>query len=183
MNRVYVLVATASDAAFLRAILPPELLANAEVVSAVRSGAIASLARSLIVRRNCPVAVVMDSDSINPEVAEERRQSTEGLIRAAHASIPVKVVAVVPTIEVWFFASPKLIERVVGGGVPELLALGTRDPKGVLQQLAKSNQKTWDIFGAIKALDAADIELIRAVPEVVELSRFLQDMQKSEQAA
>ena len=67
MRRVYVLVEGPSDAAFLRRILPKELLSNAELVIAGGSSGIPSLARSVLVRRKCPVAVVMDSDSVDPD--------------------------------------------------------------------------------------------------------------------
>ncbi len=180
MRRVYVLVEGPSDAAFLRRILPKELLSNAELVIAGGSSGIPSLARSVLVRRKCPVAVVMDSDSIDPDVIVERQQSTEDLIRAADASIPVKVIAAIPEIEAWFLASPETIERMVGQKVSEeWLFFGRRDPRGALTRLAKENKKSWDINQAISALDDQDIQRIRAIPEVAELSAFLQETQQN----
>ena len=132
MKRVYVLVEGASDAAFLRRILPQEVLSDAELVTAGGSSGIPSLARSVLVRRKRPVAVVMDSDSLDPDVIEERQQSTEDLIRAADASIPVKVISAVPEIEAWLFAAPEMITRMVGQEVSaEWLSQGKRDPHGV----------------------------------------------------
>jgi hypothetical protein len=123
----------------------------------------------------------MDSDSLDPDVIEERQQSTEDLIRAADASIPVKVVSAVPDIEAWFFATPETIGRLVGRKVSaKSLSLGKRDPHAVLQLLAENNKKKWDINKAISALDAHDIERIRAIPEVAELSAFLLAMQKED---
>jgi hypothetical protein len=184
MNRVYLLVEGPSDAAFLRRILPEALLKTAEVVAAGGSSEIPSLARSLLARRNNPVAVLMDADSLAPDAIQERHQSTEELIRAANASIPVKVVFAVPEIEAWFFAAPKLIERMVGQEVPApWIDLGKRDPKGILKYLSECNQRTWDLHRAISSLDEEDIEQIRAVPAVAELCQFIQDMQKGEQAA
>src|SRR5437868_12251823 len=114
MRRVYIFVEGPTDAEFLRRVLPPEALKDAEVVTAGGSSGIPSLARSVLVRRKKPIAVVMDSDSLDPDVIEERQQSTEELIRAADASIPVKVVSAVPEIEAWFFAAPEAIGRVLG---------------------------------------------------------------------
>jgi len=122
----------------------------------------------------------MDSDSIDPDVIVERQQSTEDLIRAADASIPVKVIAAIPEIEAWFLASPKTIERMVGQKVSEeWLFFGRRDPRGALTRLAKENKKSWDINQAISALDDQDIQRIRAIPEVAELSAFLQETQQN----
>jgi hypothetical protein len=76
----------------------------------------------------------MNAGSIVPEVIEERQSGTEELIRAADASIPVKVFVAVPEIEAWLFTVPEAIGRVLGKTVPkELVPLGKRDPSGVLQ--------------------------------------------------
>jgi hypothetical protein len=184
MKRIYILVEGLTDADFLRQILPQEVLRNAELVTAGGKSGVSSLARSVLVRRKRPVAVVMDSDSMDPEVIEEQQQSTEDLIRAADASIPVKVISAVPEIEAWFFAAPEAIGRVLGEEVSaEWVSLGKRDPKGVLHQLASNSNKQWNTNQAIGSLDAHDIERIRAIPEVAELKTFLEMMQKSDQAA
>lgn len=177
MSRTYVLVEGASDAAFLRRILPEDALKDVELVSAGGSSGLPSLARSLLVRRKCPVAVVMDSDSVNPELIEERQQSTEDLIRAADATVPIKVISAVPEIEAWLLAAPEKIERIVGQKVSEeWLAMGKTNPRRALATLAEKNQKRWDTNQAIDALDDEDIMRIRAIPEVNELSVFLAKM-------
>jgi hypothetical protein len=182
MRPVYVLVEAADDAAFLRRILPQEALSGVQLVDASGSSGIPSLARTLLVRRRCPVAVVMDSGSVNPEVTDERRESTEELIRAAAATTPVKVVAAVPEIEAWLLAAPESIERYFGEKVSEeWLALAKGDPRGALRWFAKKHHKRWDMNQAVAALDIHDIELIRAVPEVAELTVFLQEMQNNGQ--
>jgi hypothetical protein len=184
MKRVYVFVEGPTDADLLRRILPQEVLRDAELVAAGGSSGIPSLARSVLVRRKKPIAVVMDSDSLDPDVIEERQQSTEELIRAADASIPVKVVSAVPEIGAWFFAAPEAIGRILGKKVPaELIPLGKRDPAGVLQQLQEKSKKKWDPKQAIGSLDAHDIQRIRALPEVAELSSFLEKVQQDDQAA
>ena len=179
MRRVYVLVEGPSDAAFLRRILSEQVLRNAELVIAGGISGIPSLARSLLVRRKCPVAVLMDSDSVDPDVIEERQQSTEDLIRTADASIPVKVIAAIPEIEAWFLATPKSIERMIKHKVTEdWLISGRTDPKGALTRLAQQNNRRWDNDEAIMALNTQDIQRIRAIPEVKELSNFLEQTQK-----
>jgi hypothetical protein len=125
----------------------------------------------------------MDSDSLDPDAIEERQQSTEELIRAADSSIPVKVVSAVPAIEAWFFAAPQAIERVFGKKVPaELVRLGRRDPKAVLQQIEERSKRKWNSKQAIDSLDVNDIERIRALPEVAELRTFLKKVHDQCQA-
>lgn len=184
MKRVYILVQGPTDAAFLHRILPQEVLQDTEIISAGGNSGMSSLARSLLVRRKRPVAIVMDSDSLNPKVIEERHQTTEEFVRAADASTPVKVISVVPEIEAWFFATPGILEQLVGQQIPpDWLALGKRDPKAVLRQLAEKNQRKWDTDQAINALKTEDIERIRAIPEVAELNNFLREMREYNQAA
>lgn len=184
MKDVYIFVEGPTDAEFLRRILPPELLKDAEIVPSGGSAGIPSLASSILVRRRKPVAVVMDADSLQPDVIEERRDSVEELIRVACASLPVKVIAIVPEIEAWLFAAPEAIARVLGQPVPgDLVILGKRDPQGVLQLLAEKNNAKWDTRRALAMLDAQDIDRIRALPEVSELSTFLKKVQTDGKAA
>ena len=102
---------------------------------------IPSLARSLLVRRKCPVAVLMDSGSVDPDVIEERQQTTEDFIRAADASIPVKVVTAMPEIEAWFLATPETMEHIVEQSLYGLALLGKRDPHGALTAACRGKQE------------------------------------------
>lgn len=180
MRRVYLLVEGPNDEAFLRRVLPDESQSGVEWINAGGSSGIPSLARTLLVRRKCPLAVVMDSDSVEPDMIEERRESTAELISAADASVPVKVVMAIPEIEGWLLAAPESIERIFGQKMSEeWLALGKSDPRRALRWLAERNQRSWDINQAIGALDDQDIQRIRAVPELAELSAFLQEMQNN----
>jgi hypothetical protein len=184
MKRVYVFVEGRTDEEFLRRVLPAELTNETEFVQAGSSAGMTSLARSLLARRRTPLAVLMDADSLDPEVIADRRESTEELIQAAAGSVPVKVVLVVPEIEAWFFAVPGLIERVLGEKAPaDLLALGARDPKGVLEQLSQRGTTGWNSLRAIDTLDPQEVEQIRARPDVTELSQFLQKVIAEDKAA
>ncbi|MBO0698879.1 MAG: DUF4276 family protein [Zavarzinella sp.] len=179
MKRVYIFVEGPTDAEFLRRILPPEVLTDAEIITAGGSSGVASLARSVLVRRKTPIAVVMDADSTDPSVVQEQQESVEDLIQAADASIPVKVVTAVPEIDAWLLAAPEAIERALGEPVPDEFApLAKRDPRGVLTQLAERNEKKWDLKRAISLLETHDIDRIRALPEVNELSTFLKKVQE-----
>jgi hypothetical protein len=102
----------------------------------------------------------------------------------ANWSVPVKVISIVPEMEAWFFAAPAVIERILGCPVsPEWIKLGKRDPTGILQHLGEASNKTWDSNQAINELDSTDIEYIRALPDVMELTNFLTAAQKMDQAA
>jgi hypothetical protein len=109
---------------------------------------------------------------------------TEELIRAAAASVPAKVVTVVPEMEAWFFTAPEAIGRVLGKKVPrDMIALGKRDPVGVLSWLEGKSRKPWDLQQALAVLDDHDLQRIRALPEVAELCAFLAKVQQDDEAA
>jgi hypothetical protein len=82
MKRAYVLVEGTPDQAFLRRVLPPEATNEVEIVFANGSYNIPSLARTLLVERHTPVAVVMDSHSLDPEVRTEK--GTHLFLQPAH---------------------------------------------------------------------------------------------------
>ncbi len=184
MKRAYIFAEGPTDAELLRRIVPQDILQDSEIVMAGGSSGIPSLARSILVRRKTPVAVLMDSDSVNPELIEERQRSMEEFIRAADASVPVKVVSAIPEIEAWFMVSPELIERLVGQPVSiDELTHGRAEPKAFLERLAKGNKRTWNAHQAIAELDTRDIERIRAIPQVAELNQFLERVKRGERAA
>lgn len=184
MKSVYIFVEGPNDAEFLRRILPAELLTDAEVVTVDKGSGMPSLASSVLLRRKKPILVVMDADSLNPNLIEERQASTEELIRMANSSIPVKVVVAVPAMEAWLFAAPEAIGRALGQAVPsEFVPLGKRDPSGVLQHLAERNKTKWDFRRVLDLLDAHDIDRIRALPEVSDLCSFLKSVHKDDKAA
>jgi hypothetical protein len=139
-----------------------------------------SLARSLLVRRRKPVAVLLDSGSVHPEVIQERRENTEELIRAAAGTVPVTVVLAVPELESVFFHAPEVLDKLFGTKVPgELLSLGRRDPVGVLRELSRQRNTSWDMRLALQSLDAQDLERLRSAPPIQELSAFLQTLQEA----
>lgn len=174
MKRAYVLTEGPTDVQFLAKVLPPAALQDVVLVDAGGRNEAASLARSLVVRRRAPVAVFADADSLEPAVVEERRQMIEELIQAVGASIPLKVVLVVPALEACFFAAPGVIERVLGVPVPpERMVLGRDSPQAILNQLATAAQQPWDTRRAIDLLDDQDIERIRALAPLRELIDFL----------
>lgn len=184
MKRLYLFVEGPTDEEFLRRVLPDDLIKEIEFVRAENRARIISLARSFLVRRRTPIAVLMDAHSLDPSVIEDQRQSAEELIQAAAGSIPVKVVLAVPEIESWFFTVPEAIERILGETLSEdLLALGPKDPKGVLGQLSRRSKVEWNSVAAIQVLEDKEIERIRARPDVTELSQFLKKVLSGDKAA
>lgn len=184
MKRAFVLAEGPTEMALLERLLPPEVMVDVLLVDGVGRTFIPSKARTLLVTWHRPVAVVLDSDSVEPDTIVERHQEFDELIRMASGGTPVKVISAIPNTEAWFFAAPEAIGRVLGRPVdPEWIALGRRDPRGILQHLAEKNNTTWDLRRGIAALDDQDVQRIRTVPEVAELTAFLREAKGEGRAA
>jgi hypothetical protein len=61
------------DSYFLRRVLGDEALRDTKIVVAGGAAGIPSLARSILVLRRLPLAVLIDADSTNPAAVERRR--------------------------------------------------------------------------------------------------------------
>jgi hypothetical protein len=124
----YVITEGPFDAELLRLVLPRDVVDDVQFVPAGSLASMKSLARSLIVQRRTPIAIVIDADSNSPEVVEERRQSTEEVVGIVAGTVPVKVLVAVPEIEGIFFQDTAFLKRLLGQDVPKDLALLAQRP-------------------------------------------------------
>jgi hypothetical protein len=177
MKSAYVVVESDSAAAILRAVLDPKLLKNVLIVPAGGAASIPSLARSLLVRRGVPVAIFADSDSLEQDAISERREQLKYLLGAVAGRTSSTVVLAVPEIEAILFSAPDMIEGVFGKAPPELMALGRRDPKGVLTQLGSMSRQTWDANKAFQLMSKTDLDLLRQTQPIKDLTAFLELVQ------
>jgi hypothetical protein len=90
----YVLTENPLDPDSLREAVPGKLREGVEFVAAGSISSVKSLARSLLVRRRLPVALVIRGAPLAPELTQERRQSTEEVVESVAGDVPVKVLAV-----------------------------------------------------------------------------------------
>jgi hypothetical protein len=134
--KTYLLVEGQSDLAFFRRLLPPEIQPQTTIVAVGERSNITSMARSLMVMKRRPVALVTDSDAVEKGAVEQRQQTLQELVGSASAGVPYKVILAVPEIESWFFVVPEVLERLSGQKLsPEQRELGELRPKEVLRQL------------------------------------------------
>ena len=103
MKSAYVVVEGAADAEILRAVIDPELLSDVEIVPAGGVAYVPSLARSLLVRRRVPVAIFVDSHSLDKGVITDRRTEFKGLLNAVAGRDSTEVVLAIPEMEAIFF--------------------------------------------------------------------------------
>ncbi len=173
------------DVQLLKLVLPEELLNNVEIVSAGGLSAVKSLARSLIVRRQVPVAIVVDADSVVPEVVQERLKSIEELVESVSVNIPFKVIAAVPQTEIIFFQDIGLLSRLLGyEPSQEMLTQAGFEPRKSLDILF-SQSHIYESYSRFinkfinKKLNTKDLKILRQAPFIQELIHFLQSLQET----
>jgi hypothetical protein len=176
----YLVCEGARDVQLLRRILPGELLSNVEIIPAGGLSAIKSLARSLIVRRQAPVVIVMDADVITPEQVEERLKDTEEIVESVAVNTPVKVILAVPSIETIFFQDVSLLSRLLGyAPSQDMLSLAIYQPWQALRELISQSKKYQSQSQLIEQLTDEDLEILRKTSVIQEIIQFLQSVRET----
>lgn len=174
--KAYIVCEGNSDKKLLEAILPKELLKDVEIVAAGGLSAIKSLSRSLLVRRQVPVAIVADADSVDPDLIQERIKSIEELVKGVAVDTPVKVILAIPALEIIFFQDDLLLSRLLGYKPSEdLLSLSTSQPYQVLRDLLYPSTYR----STIDRLTGDDLDILRKAPVIQEIINFLLSIQET----
>lgn len=171
--KAYLLVEGKSDQSFFHRILPDEVLAETILVAAGGRSDIASVARSLMVSKGRPLALVADADAVEAEAVELRRAMLDQLLRPVSAGIPYKIVLAEPSIESWILEVPGILDRVLGGEPPaiqrEHALLRPRDVLGQLFQAPAASV----MDRLIGALTESEIKILRETQPRKDLLEFL----------
>jgi hypothetical protein len=169
-----VIVEGHTDARILQVVLPASLQKNTMILMAGDRGSLPSIARTMLVKAHKPVAVLVDTDSVDRAIIHERLQTTEELLKSVSGRIPVKVIPLIPTIEALFFEAPGLMQKLFPSTVTsELLLLAEHDPKEALSQLLGIKADLPLIGKLLDRLDDEDVEKLRATRPMAELLDFL----------
>jgi hypothetical protein len=171
------------DAHLLRCLLPEELISDVEVVAAGGLSAVKSLARSLIVRRQSPVAIVADADAVLPEHVEQRLQDIEEVVGNIAANTPVKVILAVPEIEAIFFQDISLLSRLLGySPSQDTISLAIYQPKQALNQLISQSESLQSQAQLVDKLTEKDIRELRKSKVIQEVIKFLETVRATADA-
>jgi hypothetical protein len=149
-----------------------------EIVAVAGWSAAESLARSILVSRSNPVALVIDSDEADIERAEDRRRFLEtSLATAGGSSTRAKVILFIPTIEAVFFRRPKALSGVVLTRRQRERA--KYEPRQVLRQIMDADGSDRD-FVAVEGHLAPQWDEIAEEREFRELIAFLRKVAGSD---
>jgi hypothetical protein len=179
----YILCEGHLDAQLLKTVLPANLLTDVGVVAAGGVSGVESLARSLVVRRRVPVVIVVDADSVVPELVEQRRKDIEETVESVSINTPVKVVMAVPEMEIIFFQDVSLLSRLLGYIPPQnILAMAVCQPQKALEQLLSQSEMIHDRAQIIDRLTNEDVEILRSSSVMQEIVHFLESVRETANA-
>lgn len=168
----YVVVEGPTAANLLTRLLPHELQQQTAIVPAGGRTNLTSVARTLLVMKQKPLAVLLDADSVDESAVRQKRLETEELIRAISGGVPFKVFMIVPELEALLFAVPAALERIAGRKLsPDTLALSRYNPRRAILQLGQGPSDI--IEQVIHGLTADEVNVIRQVSPIQELIQFL----------
>lgn len=178
--KAYIVCEDKYDVFLLKYLLPEELIRDVEFVSAGGLSAIKSLARSLIVRRQAPVAIVVDADTTLSEQVDQKLQDIQEIVENIAANTPVKVILAVPEIEVVFFQDANLLLNLLGySPSQDILNLATHQPRKALDQLLGQSEVTQDRYQLVNRLTREDIKILRGNVVIQEVIQFLESVREA----
>jgi hypothetical protein len=179
----YIVTEGPSDEKLLHRLLPGDLLQDVGIVAAGGLSAIKSMARSLAVKRNVPILIVVDSDSVEPRAIADRRVDINEIV--AYASIqPVEVVLAVPQMEVVLFHDRSLLNQWFGDRItPEDLIRAEFQPRQVLERLLTESPNGLTLEVMIEQLTDRQIESLRQATVIREAIGFLRSVQSVAEVA
>jgi hypothetical protein len=110
----YLVVEGARDIEILAPLVTGAGIKDVHFVAAGGKHYTTSLARSISLSRQKPVAVLVDSDTRDQRVIQEQRQIFEDLLRIPPSSSPCTLFLAVPDLEADLFPDPETFERIFG---------------------------------------------------------------------
>jgi hypothetical protein len=143
-----IIVEGPTDAEIVRAILGEDLAKKARFFASQGHTSLATLARNVLIHEGGPVLLVMDSETLDPQLITERESIARVALSGALTSgaqiptttiplpLPFQVFAFVPTIKAVFFEAPQALARILGKAPPpEKVKEGRLVPEQTLSDL------------------------------------------------
>jgi hypothetical protein len=131
-----------------------------------------SLARSLLVHGKERVAIVVDADTTDPILVEDRKRFLRGSLGSIAPSTQWRAYVIEPQIEGLIFHDRHVVEGLVGHAITDTdFVRGRFEPKKTLSDLLhrRSLRKVYET-----ELSHLNLETLRSLPEITELRSFVQ---------
>lgn len=144
-----------------------------ELRCAYPSSSLYSSARTILMIRNEPVAVVLDANSTEPEMESRAHDAAEEVIGWSGESPPLRILVAVPSVESLLFKRPDAVRRAFDEVSETLVEIGLVSPGDALRRLSKTQDRYQASHAIISRLDQNDVNALRTESPVRELLEFL----------
>jgi len=119
MTEQYFVVQGVFDRILLEKMLPPEFVSKTKFIVGEDHNAAISKARSILVASNRPVYILLNSDTTDPYVADEKKDYANQMLRQVSASDRFKVLLSIPETEILLFHDKSVFESLFSVEVDE----------------------------------------------------------------
>jgi hypothetical protein len=157
-----------------------------EVVSARGRSSAISLARSYFAFSENHVALLLDSDSVNPRKVQEQRQILTDMLAAVAPAWAFEVVLAVPEIEICLFQDPQALKATFGDSLTSEALLEARFvPSIVLKRLLANVGWKDDYETAVRKVvsSIAPLEALAECSPLKEVRSFIEAAPRAESIA
>lgn len=162
------------DVAILRAILPPDLVETCEFLPVGGRSTLVSVARTHLIKHHAPIAILLDTDTMNPTAIAETVQTTRHLLHSVAGDTPFEVVYSVPTIETVIFQGSIDFGRIFPlFGAFFLKPFAATQPKEQLAVLFEKAGGPRDLPAFLNELTHEEVESLRTKYPIAQLISFI----------
>jgi hypothetical protein len=184
-----IVVEGAADAQIVRAILGEDLARKARFFASQGLASLATVGRNVLVHEGGPVLLVMDSNTLDPQLAAEvrslNRVAMSGAITSggqiqvltAAPAEQFRVFTFVPEIEAVFFESPQVLARILGKAPPkEKVKEGRLVPRQTLSDLFANAKVQREYKAILKDGDPQIQQAIASGPQARALKEMVESL-------
>jgi hypothetical protein len=148
------------DIQIIRTLLHKELPASTRFFATRGRVSLVTIGRNLLIDEGGPVLVVMNAETLSPQLKDERESLARFALSRAAAPGQFDVFSFVPEIEVVFFEVPAALEQALGVKVaPTTVEIGRLAPHKTLAQLL-ADAAIPDLSALIRKMDEQTIEML-----------------------
>jgi hypothetical protein len=179
----YIVTEGSLDEKLLQRLLPVKLLCDVGIVAAGSLSSVTSMSRSLAVKRQVPLLIIVDADSVESRLIEERRSELKYIVAGVSIAV-VEVIMAVPQLEAVLFHDRSLLTQWFGDRITqEDLIRAEFQPRQVLERLLAESPDGLTLAVMIEQLTDRQVESLRQTTVIQEAMQFLRSVQSVAEVA
>ncbi len=177
MTKAFIVTKGEYDHEILKALLPATTSENVEFIAGTWRSSAISIARSILVAKYIPVALVLDTDTTDSSAIREDRDYLQMALAEASFGVKYAVFQAVPEIEILFLEDWDFVDRQIGKKKEEFthfeLEYAQLQPKKFLFSQLEDIPYPQALTQLLARMDRQTIERIQQNPLVRDLNNFL----------